>query len=255
MAKDTRIIKSRWLLLPFLFISLTFAQTEFTEIARSGDQSSSARIEATELDGSPAIAVVFAGTDDLHYYATAAGAPAPGLELKITAAAEGLTFGEPVFPAYHYFADPSKGKIEVFVGDFKVLFPIRDCDENISQTAVRIEIAGITCTSKVCLPPFTKTLTATIDLSQWPVVSIQAGEAVTEQKTEIVPIQPPPVKETTAEPALAVSLADWKTVDAIEKNKSASAAWYFLLAVIGGGVNQYHAVRAAGDSADYHAIG
>ncbi len=234
MTQYTRIIKSRWLLLPFLFISLTFAQTELTEIARSGDQLSSARIEATELDGVPAVGVVFKGTEDLHYYATAKAAPAPGLELKITVIADGLMFGEPVFPKYKYFSDPAKGKIEVFVGDFKVLFPIQQRDESVSQTTVTVNIAGITCTSKLCLPPFRKTLAANVDLSQWPAVAIQTGEAVTEEKTEIIPTQPPEAEKTADGPTLAVSLTGWKIVDATETGDSASAAWYFLLALLAG---------------------
>ncbi|MBL7214816.1 MAG: thioredoxin family protein [Phycisphaerae bacterium] len=235
MPQYTRIIKSRWLLLLFLFVSLAFAQTPLTEIARSGDQSSSARIEATELAGTPAIAVVFTGTDDLHYYATPKGAPAPGLELKVTAQANGITFAEPVFPAYQYFADPAQGEIEVFVENFKVLFPIRDHTADILQTEVIVNISGITCTSKQCLPPFTKTLAAAVDLSQWPAVSIQAGEAVTEKDTEIIPAQPqPPAEEAPKAQTLAASLAGWKTVDSTEAETSASVAGYFLLALLAG---------------------
>ena len=233
MARMARMINPRWLLLPFLFVSLAFSQTEFTEIARSGDQSSSARIEAAQLDGAPAIAVVFKGTDDLHYYATPKAAPAPGLELKITAKADGLTFGEPVFPEYHYFNDSAKGKIEVFVSDFKVLFPIKERDESISQTVVTTAISGITCTSQLCLPPFKKMLAGKIDLSQWPGLSIQTAELSAEKVTEIVPAQAP-VEQAANGQTLGAFLADWKTVDASDADASASAAWYFLLALLAG---------------------
>ena len=228
-----RILNPRWLLLPFLFVSLAFSQTEFTQMARSGDQSSSARIEVTELDGAPAIAVVFQGTDDLHYYATLKAAPAPGLELKITAKADGLTFGEPVFPEYAYFTDPAQGKIEVFVGDFKVLFPINQRDENISQTVITTAISGITCTSKLCLPPFKKMLAGKIDLSQWPSLSIQTAELPAEKDAEIIPSQLPAVQPGDGQ-TLAASLTGWQTVDSTQAASSASVAWYFLLALLAG---------------------
>lgn len=215
-----------------------FGETGFTEIARSGDQVSSARIETTKIDDFPAIAVVFQGTGDLHYYATAQSAPAPGLELKVTAAAAGLTFGEPVFPAVKTFTDPAQGKIAVYVGDFKVLVPISRLDKELAQTTVTVEIAGITCTSQLCLPPFKKTLTARLDLTQWPELSLEAGGPAAAKPQAgpepAVTIPQPQVEKAVEEKMLSKTLAGWKTIDATNAGTSRSAAWYLLLAVLAG---------------------
>ncbi|MHC4928163.1 MAG: hypothetical protein ACYTFU_00580, partial [Planctomycetota bacterium] len=95
-----------------------------TLITEYEDQSSSASVQMGRMNGKVGIVVVFSGTDDLHYYATPEAAPAPHLALKITAQSEGLTFGDTIYPEYHYFNDPAKGKIEVYVGNFKVFLPI-----------------------------------------------------------------------------------------------------------------------------------
>ena len=233
MSKNAGLISRMAILLSLWMASLAFSQTEFTKIAKSGNQSSQARIETAEIEGTPAIAVAFQGTRDLHYYATPKSAPT-GLELKITAQAEGLTFGSAIFPEYQYFRDPAVGKIEVFVGDFKVLFPIEQRDADISKTTLTVDISGLTCTSKLCLPPFKKTLTAQLDLSQWPTIAIgAAGEQA--QAIQPEPIESkPPVKEQATGQSLAGSLTDWKTIDSTRTAASASAAWYFLLALLAG---------------------
>jgi thiol:disulfide interchange protein DsbD len=216
-----------------LAVSFVFAQAEFMEVARSGEEVSSVRLEAGRTaDGGPALAVVFTGTDDLHYYATADSAPAPGLELKVTAAAEGLTFGEAVFPATEIFNDPAQGPIEVFVGDFRVVVPISGRDEAVSQTTVRVTIAGITCTSQLCLPPFTKTLEAGVDVTGWPELAL--GEAVEAEPAAGVEPAMPAEREANEGQTLAAVLADWKTVDAADAGTRDSAAWYFLLALLAG---------------------
>jgi thiol:disulfide interchange protein len=162
-----------------LFIAtLPLHASAATIITQYQDQSSSASLQAVNINGKPGLAVIFEGTDDLHYYATASGAPAPHLKLKITAEADGITFGPAVFPEYQFFNDPAKGKIEVYVGDFKVLIPITT-DSN-EEKKVTVSIDGIACTSQLCLAPFTKTLEATVDLSKaetWPEVDIKTSRA------------------------------------------------------------------------------
>ena len=136
----------------------------WTDIAKHEDQHSAARIEPVRLNGNPAVAVVFEGTDDLHFYASANTAPAPGTELTITAKAEGVVFGKALFPKPGQFHDPGLEKnVDVYVGKFEVYIPIKSSPQK--ETTVNVTISGIAC-SKVCLPPFEKTLTAQIDFAK-----------------------------------------------------------------------------------------
>ena len=237
MFKYARLTGNMYVLSFFFMFPLTFAQTEFTKIAKSGDQSSQARIEAAEIEGTPAIAVAFRGTKDLHYYATHKSAPTPDLKLKVTAEAKGITFGEAIFPEHEeYVTEFDNKKIEVFAGDFKVLFLIKQRSEAVSQTVVTVKISGIACTSKQCLRPFKESLGASVDLSQWPSISVQAAEAPTAGDTETTATteSKPPVQQQATGQLLADSLTDWKTIDSTRAAASASAAWYFLLALLAG---------------------
>lgn len=179
-----------------LFNSLTLAQDadnaaaliqrpDAAEIVRYQNEVSSAHAEPASLDGVPGLAVVFEGTEDLHYYARAETAPAPGLQLKVEARSERIDFGDAVFPAWEIFDDPTGQRIEVYVGDFPVFIPILK-EETLAGQAekaeVTIRIAGIACTSLLCLPPFEKTLTTTIDpskLDTWPPISLTAASQTT----------------------------------------------------------------------------
>jgi thiol:disulfide interchange protein len=131
------------------------------EITRYEYEYSQAHIEPAQMAGRLGIAVVFQGTDDLHYYADSDTAPAPGFNLKISASAEGLTLGSPVFPAQQMFYDLAQEKnVPVYVGNFVVFVPFEGSLER--PTEVTAKITGLACTSQLCLPPFTKTLVATI---------------------------------------------------------------------------------------------
>ncbi len=147
------------------FASIAFA-AEKLEIVREGQEYSYAQAEPVMLEGSPAVAVVFEGSGDMHYYATADSAPSPGLELKISAKADGLAFKDAISPKPKPFFDPGQEKnIEVYVGDFESLVPM----ENPPPAGVfdaEITITGVACTSRVCLTPFTKKLSARIDFSK-----------------------------------------------------------------------------------------
>jgi thiol:disulfide interchange protein DsbD len=146
-------------------ISVSAFAAQGVEIAKYEDQHSAAQIEPVQWNGKPAVAVVFDGTDDLHFYASADTAPAVGTELTVTAKADGAVFGKTVFPKPGQFYDPAQGKnIDVFVGKFEVYIPVESAPQK--ETAISVTIAGVACTSKVCLRPFEKMLTATIDFAK-----------------------------------------------------------------------------------------
>ena len=145
--------------------------TAGVELARYEDEFSSVRIEAARMDTLFGLAVIFEGTGDLHYYAKPETAPAPGFELKVEAKSDSFDFGEAVFPGWKIFADPLGKKVEVYAGDFTVFVPITTIKAPTKTAAiatgdVEITISGITCTSKLCLPPFEKKLQASIDWSR-----------------------------------------------------------------------------------------
>ena len=150
------------------------------EIVRHESQYSRAHVELARLGDKPGLAVVFEGTNDLHFYASDETAPAPGLKLKVEATADTLRFDPAVFPKWEIFNDDAIGKIQVYVGNFTVFLPFRQ--ESISlagqKAAVTVRIAGIACTSQLCLPPFEKTLTATVnlgDIGSWKPISLEAA--------------------------------------------------------------------------------
>ncbi len=137
------------------------------EIVRYENEYSHARLEPARMGGQPGLAIVFEGTEDLHYYARAETAPSPDLQLKIETTAPGVEFGPAVFPAWRIITDPTGRKAEVYAGAFRVFVPIRESSAAAQdRAAVTVHIKGIACTSQLCLPPFNKTVTATVDLGQ-----------------------------------------------------------------------------------------
>jgi len=152
-----------------------------TEIVGFELQQSNATLMPARLDGRPGIAVVFKGTEDLHYYARPETAPAPGMQLKIAATSANLQFDAAVLPAWTLFDDPTGQKIEVYVGDFTAFIPIRKESPTVDkkEAAATVQITGVACTSELCLPPFDKTLAATLDLANvaaWPTLSIDTSQ-------------------------------------------------------------------------------
>ena len=140
------------------------------ELLRSGQEVSAVRIEPAKMESKTVIAVIFEGTDDLHYYAKPETAPAEGLELKIQATSDDFEFGEIIFPKWHLIKGPFGEKIEVYQGNFTVVIPITEY-KNPAKTIssggdVEVKISGIGCTSKICLTPFEKTIRAKIDWTQ-----------------------------------------------------------------------------------------
>jgi thiol:disulfide interchange protein DsbD len=133
------------------------------------------------------IAVIFEGTEDLHYYAKAETAPAEGLELKIEAKSDDYNLGKVIYPKWDIFKDPVGKDIEVYVGKFTVFVPIESTTATQPDTAkhadVELKISGIACTSKVCLPPFEKVLRTNVNWSQrdsWKQITLEASTGAEE---------------------------------------------------------------------------
>jgi hypothetical protein len=129
------------------------------------------------------VAVLFEGTDDLHYYAKTETAPVSDLELKLEAKSDRFEFGKAIFPKWKIFRDPTGTNVEVYAGRFTVFVPIKAI-KTLKKTSaietgnVEIKITGVACTRMVCLPPFEKTLQTNVDWSRaerLPLLIIQPG--------------------------------------------------------------------------------
>jgi thiol:disulfide interchange protein DsbD len=129
------------------------------------------------MDGRAGIAVIFEGPNNLHYYARRETASAPGFELIVDANSEDFIFGEAVRPIWDIFVDPLGKKAEVYAGRFTIFVPIKAPKAATRLIGpVDIKISGQACTDIVCLEPFKKTLSATIDYSQadsWKEISFE----------------------------------------------------------------------------------
>ncbi|MBC8377605.1 MAG: DUF255 domain-containing protein [Planctomycetes bacterium] len=235
-------MKNRTHLIP-LFLAMVLCSitvlngSAATLITQYEDQSSSASVQVVRMNDQPGIAVVFEGTDDLHYYATPEAAPAPHLTLKIGTRAEGLTFGDTVYPEYQYFNDPAKGKIEVHVGNFKVFVPITTPGVAGSGKAnATVTIEGIACTSDLCLAPFAKEVKAKIDLLQmanWPKINFKTAPPREQTTKPEITTTEPPVEAAEADAGLGNFLANYQE-SGTDEERINSTAWFFLLAVLAG---------------------
>ena len=124
------------------------------EIARSEDEFSFVYIEPARMNEQAGIAVIFEGTDDLHYYAKQKTAPG-GYNLTIMAESNDVNFGQTAFPKWKIFSDPLGDNVEVYAGNFTVFIPIKKTKADLTGSSdIKVKITGITCTSKVCLRPF-----------------------------------------------------------------------------------------------------
>ena len=150
------------------------------QLARYENESSSVHIEPARMGEKAGIAVIFDGTQDLHYYAKAQTAPAPDMELKVEAKSEDFSFGQAVFPPWSTFQDPTGVTVEVYVGKFTVFVPIEPASQiiNSSQSIIEVsvQLSGLACTSRICLQPFEKTIRTKLNLRQvdsWKQISLQ----------------------------------------------------------------------------------
>jgi thiol:disulfide interchange protein len=141
------------------------SSNSWTEIARYENEFSRARLEPAEYEGRKGVAVVFKGTEDLHYYARPETTLAPGYELKFEPQSSSLSFGKPVFPKWKIFKDPTGIDVEVYTGDFTVFIPFskQDVSTITGPVETKVTITGLACTSKLCLPPFEKALQLRFD--------------------------------------------------------------------------------------------
>jgi thiol:disulfide interchange protein len=163
------------------------------ELARHEAESSSAHVESVRVDQQNGIAVVFTGTDDLHYYAKPETAPAPGFELKVAVTSDDFEFGDPVFPRWEMFTDSADKRVEVYAGDFTVFVPITAAREQAAArpSDVQVLITGQACTSRICLRPFEQTLQRRVDWSRrdsWAKIELEAeGEPEIADETVAAP--------------------------------------------------------------------
>jgi thiol:disulfide interchange protein DsbD len=162
------------------------------ELARYEDEFSNAHLEPMRMDGKPGLAVMFNGTDDLHYYARSETAPTPQFNLRVDPSADGVTFRPPVFPKWKLFFDQGQEKeVEVYVGDFAIFVPFDDLPTQ--PVDVAVEITGLACTSQLCLTPFTQSLTTTIDptgAANWRTLAFEtqvASKALTKPSVAVTP--------------------------------------------------------------------
>ncbi len=230
MGRDTEVNANRKILSCVIWIAL-FGPAIFgaegqkgIELARVDQEHSRVLLQVVPVDGQPHLAVAFAGTDDLHYYAKSETAPAPQFNLRVRPSAEDAAFGEPIFPAWKMFYDVGLEKqVEVFVGDFQVLIPLTSVPDG--PVRVHVQITGMACTSQLCLPPFDKTLTALVDFSAETVQQLTEGKpSGSPQPTQTVFPAPEPVAERSA----AQETAERQAV------LPYSTTVYYLLAIVAG---------------------
>ncbi len=208
------------------------------ELLRNNKEYSSVSIVPALMDEHPGIAVLFEGTDDLHYYAKSETAPAPGLQLKVRAESDAFQFNSPLFPKWHIFKDSAGSNVEVHAGRFTVFIPINYYragaqDSIIQKGEINVTISGIACTSIVCLPPFEKVFRTTIDVSEvdsWKSISI--GE--TSEQAEVEPDEVKPVEIEQTEVEQAPSKVTEETKQTRQAVLPYSTVIYYLLAILAG---------------------
>jgi thiol:disulfide interchange protein DsbD len=166
-----------------------------------------ASIQPAQMDGQKGLAIVFEGSDDMHYYAKSDTAPAPNMDLRISAEAADIEFSDAVLPKWTMFVDTSNKNVEVYVGDFKTFIPISEAKGTAldRSTDVSVKMTGIACTSQICLRPFEKTLTAKINLAEadsWQQISF---EAIDKSIAAPLSTQSAPVPETGRQAILPYS--------------------------------------------------
>ncbi len=205
------------------------------EILRSNQENSSVSFEPAILDEQIGIAVMFDGTDNLHYYAKSETAPAPGLQLKVSAESDGFVFGQALFPKWHMYEDSLGDSIEVYSGEFTVFAPIdflrvEDKFNSVQRDDVKVTISGIACTNIVCLAPFEKTFSVAIDLSRtdsFKPITMETSEAVSDEQESAEVVEQ---AEDEPVPVVIVESAEQVRQEVLPY----STGVYYLLAILAG---------------------
>ena len=193
-------------LIVFSCCSLTLAAPPIEIVSGSG-QRSEASIEAAAVDGKQGVKVIFKGTDDLHFYADPETALVADFVFKVTASADGVTFGEAIYPEPKDFYDAGQEKdVDVYIGNFEIFVPITSGG---GVKDVKVTVTGQGCTSEVCFAPFKVDVTGNIDL----------GEVIA---------QPTVIDEPTTDKAST------EEATAVEGSKGLGTAIMLLLALVGG---------------------
>ncbi len=95
------------------------------ELIKYENEFSRVHVEPARMNGKGGLAVIFEGTEGLHYYANKDTAPAVGYQLKVEAKSDNVEFAEAVFPRWTFFFDKGLGKnIEVYTGNFTIFAPL-----------------------------------------------------------------------------------------------------------------------------------
>lgn len=233
---------SLWiLLLAGPIIAYGQSASDLIPIYQYESQYSDVRIYPAVQDGQKGIMVEFVGSDDLHYYATEDASPAPGLNLKISASAEGVEFAPAVFPEYKIFKDPALEKdIPVYVGNFKVFIPAVSGFNQDTASQLKVSLSAIACTSKLCLQPTQKTITASITPNPnssdgLPKLTNISAEQASSPWQSPAPSEPQEQTQTAdSSRSLAQTLTGWKEEVAGEQTANRSVPFYFVLAILAG---------------------
>ena len=78
---------------------------EPVEVVSGEGQYSRATVTPAKMGEQAGIVVSFIGSDDLHFYAVKENSPGGMFNLQVSATAEGVTFGMPVYPKWEEFYD------------------------------------------------------------------------------------------------------------------------------------------------------
>jgi thiol:disulfide interchange protein len=102
-------------------------------------------------DSNNILQVKFHLADNWHFYADPCTAPTD-MELKISAAADGIAFGKAIFPFGGDYLDKITGKkLRVYSGNFNVYIPFKISAAG-NSAQVNVEVKGLACSEQLCKP-------------------------------------------------------------------------------------------------------
>ncbi len=133
-------------------------QSNITTLFDSGNHHSVAKAYLGQSNGEKFIVVSFDNSNDLHFYADG------GMALSVKAQSDGAVISDAIYPASSSFIDPlSKNNVAVYMGNFRVVFPIKPKAQIDATVDVDIEISAFACTEEVCLRPVTRRISIQVD--------------------------------------------------------------------------------------------